>query len=241
MMMHKITDEELNYYSELAKKDKNTFPRKQDCLCLLDDMKQKTELLVSLIEAIKHDISIKNYEDAQNEIYKIIRMFEKLTNKARILPLELGCLNHDKIKYDESVKSADIKFRDNNGILSIEMPNLLPRRTISSNDLSYIRQSCYNAFYEHFNCGKYKVYESKVVIVFTHYYEKHEEMRDNDNTETKVIIDLISMFTLIDDSPTWCDIYERSEMGDSSRTIIDVVPISLFINYLLKKNTPNHL
>ena len=228
MELNKLSDEEVIFYQEQLDFD-GDISKKKKCHEILDLIRKDITLMNKTIDELYNYLSSNTLDETFNDkLCKLIRIYEKSNSKVRTLPIEFGC-KYEREEYSKNVAPADISIRLDNDILKITMPSLLPKRSIGSTDLKALRHSYYNAFYEFFKNGKYKVYEDKVVIVFTHHYDKDTPMRDNDNTETKVIIDLISTFTLIDDNPNWCDIYIKSVNDERTFSEVEVIPKSKYI------------
>ncbi|MBR2401492.1 MAG: hypothetical protein IKB01_01815 [Lachnospiraceae bacterium] len=232
--LKKIEDDELKYYQSLYEQEYGDNQERNIYLSLLDHIETRHVLSQQQIDKIRNELSEKDYDAVYESTCKLIRQLEKITVDARSLPLGLG-FNPAKKKTFGNLDAANMFFEEENHILHITMESLLPSRDIGSTNLEYLRDTYYNAFYERFKDGKFKVYENKVVIVFVQIYANNAPMRDNDNSETKVITDLISTFSLIDDNPYWCNQYFLSEKGEYTHTEIFVVPESQFVEFLINR------
>lgn len=238
MELKKLSDEEITQVlNNLAandaeyKKTLNDAKKKSEYLCMLDFLDKNISSLSKTVQEIKKSLELKDYDKAYSQTFKLIRLYESGTTCVRSLPFETGYGNYT-MRYENGIKAADMCFNEDNGVLHITMPSLLPKRAINSQDLSYIRQTWYNAFYEQFQKGKFKVYEDAVAICIFQYYDELTAMRDDDNTESKVLVDLIATFSLIDDNPNWCSKFFHSFKSDYNHTEIFVVPKSQFISFL---------
>ena len=71
----------------------------------------------------------------------------------------------------------------------------------------------------------------KAVICIIHTYDnvnKKARCYDYDNLESKKILDIITLFTLTDDAPEYCDIYQTVHLSDRDKTRILIMPIDEF-------------
>ncbi|MDE6626675.1 MAG: hypothetical protein K2K56_09970 [Lachnospiraceae bacterium] len=141
--------------------------------------------------------------------------------------------------YDKDL-AAQVKVSQDDNITQVELPRLPPhKKQISrySSDLSdgksYEIDSYYKAIGDILGEMNYHRYYEKVVICFTFVYnEKERDLTDHDNLSLKSLIDLIAAFFLVDDSPDKCAHYYDYELGEKSRTIISVIPSSIFPEYI---------
>lgn len=111
-----------------------------------------------------------------------------------------------------------------NGIRIVYNRNL-PKRTKNGKapdyDINYYKNSLYTAFKKYSESNEI-FFRNKVIIRITQHYLNWSEAIDHDNVDTKVIIDMISNFFLIDDNPLRCSIIMDAALSDHYYTEIIV-------------------
>ena len=80
------------------------------------------------------------------------------------------------------------------------------------------------AFTEFLRKRKKTVWNKRVIIRYTHFFEQESQIRDYDNFETKIITDLITPLVNFDDSPKECIIMSDYRMGEKCHTEVDIIP-----------------
>lgn len=189
---------------------------------LLKTMKFKLE---SYEKFVAYEISLEYAKEA-----------EKLTNKARLMPIASGytnALNEVENIIVENTNSKVGYLKDN--IFYMQIPALLPKK--ESGNPSYIRATTKYILEDYFKRNEKKRIEEKVVIVVKHNYSKdrdYREYRDHDNIELNAVIDLLALYVLVDDSPKRCDHYYLSDIDKYDNTEIFIVPENIFLNGFLK-------
>lgn len=203
-----------------------------DIACL----KQQNDKLSKSLAKIEKYIEDGEISKAYAESYSMEAIAEKLTNIARVTPIATGNkAAHSKVA-DNIIEITDIDVcYTDEGWFRISIPALLPRKEKGS--ASYIRASVQTALNRYFYQNPHDKFSSASVIIFEHIYasgRKDRAYRDHDNIEINVIVDLLAMYCMIDDSPMLCRHYYTSKMGDNDKTNVYIVPVSDFTEWLAR-------
>lgn len=222
-----LTEEEEKYYCSLiAETDMN---RQRNILRdKIESIKKKLDQTDKLCDIVLKKIQEEDLSSISSDIKSITSNLELSALNAIALPICLGNRREERDIMGEKPDEQLVTLHIDNDVLYISILSLLPHVRATSKNL--FREMCGEAFRNFFQNGKYKVYEEKVVIVITQCYENECFERDHDNSDYSTIINLINMYTLHDDNPTWCDLYISSKIGECNRTDIQVVPISRFMS-----------
>lgn len=144
---------------------------------------------------------------------------------------------------NEPVEKKNVKFRYYDNTMIIELPELLPHRSVYDvvakrmryyYDADRWKMSYNQAFSNEFENGKFKIYNEKVTIIFFHHYDRSRRVvPDTDNLETKQIIDIIALYVLRDDSYEYMSHYVDVIEDDKEFTEIIVCPSNKFHEYIV--------
>lgn len=179
------------------------------------------------------------------EAYKRSYLFEasaeNFTNLARLLPIATGNRNAINQVSNNISELLDVKiqYTDRNWFV-MTIPALIPRKEKGS--ASYIRASAQTAMNKYFENNPHPKFSAKSVIIFEHIYSperKTREYRDHDNIEINVIVDLIALYCLVDDSPMLCRHYYTSKVGEKDSTNVYIIPAVDFPNWLAMNESVN--
>lgn len=162
---------------------------------------------------------------------------EKLTLLTRDLPAHTGNLKAAFDLNDLMMDSSGVEVGYTpEGWFSVQLPALLPRKERGSAD--YVRTMLYPSLQAFFRAHT-PLYFDKCVIAFRHIYHKdrpEREYRDHDNIELNMVVDVLAMFTMKDDSAPRCRHYYCSAAGDCDRTEVYVLPVADFPRWLQFEN-----
>jgi hypothetical protein len=112
------------------------------------------------------------------------------------------------------------------GWFGVVMPALLPKKQKGSAE--YIREYLYLAMNKFFR-DKQSVRYTDCVLIFRHIYKRdrpERQYRDHDNIELNMVIDILALYVLFDDTALRCEHHYYSMPGNENRTEIFVVPQS---------------
>ena len=187
---------------------------------------QNTVFALQNIDFQKHSA---NYEELSTEAaYKAERLACQLRRLVYITDLtgESDYLKH-------AAEAQGIHIYLNNGILSVTLPALFPKRKLRSNT-AFLHDPLNYALHEFVKEQSFPLYRD-CIVCFIQVYDKslsEKRIRDYDNLEFKQILDVISNHALIDDSGQFCDIHHMTEMGTEDHTVIHIMEKSVFPKWL---------
>lgn len=238
-MIEKLNNEELEEYMDTVLKGDTNYDQEVQIKKIttkyydkIDTILSKVARLEKSIQLIRNKLSSKEFDLVYKSCQKSIVQAENITQLVRLLPIDLGQSNEVELPY-ETTDSANIKFDYlPNQIMRIELPGLIPFRMKFKNgrvvgeNLDYIRSTYINSFSNEFRNGKFKIYEEQVVYFICNHF--HSKLKDHDNLDPKIIIDIISSYILFDDSPEFCDFHMTHTMSDKTYSEIYIVPVRIF-------------
>ena len=203
-----------------------------DIACL----RQCSDKLSKSLSKIEKFIADGDIPKAYAESYSMEAAAEKLTNIARLIPVATGNKSAFNKVADSISQITEISISyTEEGWFKISIPALLPRK--EKGNASYIRASVQAALNRYFDQNPHDKFSSASVIIFEHIYaavRKNRAYRDHDNIEVNVIVDLLAMYCMIDDSPMLCKHYYTSKLGENDKTNVYIVPASDFTEWLTR-------
>jgi len=145
--------------------------------------------------------------------------------------------NTKKSEYLQSAAvTHEIQIEDNDGIVEITLPCLLPKRKQRQSS-EFLIDPIYAALDQYTNTHKIQRF-SHCVVCFSHIYCRDlpkGRVRDYDNLELKQILDVIAAFVMVDDSGLLCDAYNTTELGEADCTRISIMAQNRFSEWLEKR------
>lgn len=167
-----------------------------------------------------------------------IKNFEYLTDRLEILSEKFACSVRDfstktfvANRYEVMDKASEmlgIEVRKDGNAVVIDLPFLLPRKKGKEN--KFIGDPLRYRLEEISKIEDLKI-RDRAVICIIHTYDnvnKNARCYDYDNLESKKILDIITLFTLTDDAPEYCDVYQTVQLSDRDKTRIIVMPFDEF-------------
>lgn len=130
----------------------------------------------------------------------------------------------------------DIEITAENGILTIALPRLLPKKKSKQSSLFLIEPlgAALAQYTKEHPTPRFR----ECVVCISHVYD-HELpdwcLLDYDNLQQKQLLDMIALYVMIDDSGLLCDAYNTSELGDKSCTRVYIMEKNNFPNWLLQR------
>ena len=192
---------------------------------------QNTVFALQATDFQKHSA---NYEELSTEAaYKAERLACQLRKLVYITDFT-G--ESDYMKHAAEAQGIHISL--NNGILSVTLPALFPKRKLRSNT-AFLHDPLNYALHEFVKEQSFPLYRD-CIVCFIQVYDKslsRKRIRDYDNLEFKQILDVISTHALIDDSGQFCDIHHMTEMGAEDHTVIHIMEKSAFPKWLADHET----
>ena len=167
-----------------------------------------------------------------------VKNFEYLTDRLEILSEKFACSVREFAKntfvanryevLDKAAEMQGIEIQKDGNTIVIDLPFLLPRKKGKEN--KFIGDPLWYKLEEMSKSEDIKI-RDKAVICIIHTYDnvnKKARCYDYDNLESKKILDIITLFTLTDDAPEYCDIYQTVHLSDRDKTRILIMPIDEF-------------
>ena len=190
-----------------------------------------------LFNRIKLHTYRKEYQAANEAAFLLAEITEKMTLRTRLLPSFLG--NPYAIDRMEMLLSDKLDIHlgfTSQGWFFMKIPALLPKK--SSGSAEYIRSMLYPSAKQFFK-GKEPIRYPNSVIIFKHIYNRkrpERQYRDHDNIEVNMVVDIIALYVLEDDTALRCAHFYCSAAGDTDGTEVYVVLQDKFIEWLVAEN-----
>lgn len=211
------------------------------------------------------DISKKNifqrFQGIENEILKLNNLifalkttdlqhypanYEELSTDAALRAERIACQLRNLVYITEvpnkseymrqAVKAHGIKITLDNGILTIRLPGLLPKRKVHTNT-AFLHEPLNFALLEYLKGHNLTLYRD-CVVCFSQVYDQAmslRRIRDYDNLEFKQILDTIAAYVLLDDTGLFCDAYYTTELGETDYTEVYIMDKSTFPGWVGKR------
>lgn len=167
-----------------------------------------------------------------------VKNFEYLTDRLEILSEKFACSVRDFARktfvanryevMDKASEMQGIEVRKDGDVVIVDLPFLLPRK--KGKEHKFIGDPLWYKLEEISKSEDLKIREKAVICIIHTYDNVNKKARcyDYDNLESKKILDIITLFTLTDDAPEYCDIYQTVQLSDSDKTRILIMPIDEF-------------
>ena len=129
----------------------------------------------------------------------------------------------------QAARAQHISICQQQGILIITLPGLLPKRKVHTNG-GFLHEPLNFALQEYVTKRNLPLYRD-CVVCFRQTYDRNlssRRVRDYDNLELKQILDTIAAYVLSDDSGLFCDSYHTTEFGCSDFTAIYIMEKNAF-------------
>lgn len=167
---------------------------------------------------------------------------EKITCQLRKL-IQLTDFKGTSAYMQKAVPALGIKISYEGRILSVTLPGLLPQRKLHAN-IAFLRDPLHYALKEFLKIHNIEQYKN-CAICFCLVYDRRLPLRrikDYDNLELKLTLDVISTYVLLDDSGLYCDAHYTTELGDCDQTVIYIMEKNCFPEWLkTREKTKNIL
>lgn len=205
-------------------------------------MKTIEEMIDSLIrQSCENMVTLKKLKET--DYSNDIKEFEDLTDRLNMLSEKFSCsvrdfsrLTYSATEYEIMDKAAEVMgvevYRDGEKVI-IDIPQLLPRKKGKNHD--FLCEPLRAKLEEMSKNIDLKI-RGKAVVCITHIYKNNRpkvRCYDYDNLESKKILDVVASYTLTDDAPQYCDIYQCAKLSTSDKTQITVMPAAVFTDNIL--------
>lgn len=198
---------------------KNTF------LKILDKIDAGIKRMRDYSNSVRMLYEAGNIDAANEQAFKLEEKAEKTVLLTRVLPAYSGRRSADVETNNLIANSISVEIGfTSEGWFVVRIPALLPKK--DSGSVDYIRSFLYPAMRSFFD-RKVPVRFKDCVLVFRHEYDRsrpERQMRDHDNIEVNMVADIVAMYVLPDDNPSFCSHYYCSAAASEDRTEIYVIP-----------------
>ncbi len=129
-----------------------------------------------------------------------------------------------------------IRINENDGVLEITLPCLLPKRK-QRQSTEFLIDPLYFTLSQYADSNRLPKYQ-QCVVCFSHIYSENyhkRRVRDYDNLELKQLLDVLSTFIMEDDSGLLVDAYNTTEIGEADCTRISVMGKDRFSKWLSER------
>ena len=129
-----------------------------------------------------------------------------------------------------------INIHDEDGVLEITLPCLLPKRK-KRQSTEFLIDPLYFTFSQYSDSHPLKRFKH-CVVCFSHIYSAEfpkQNVRDYDNLELKQLLDVIATFIMEDDTGLLVDAYNTTEIGSADCTRISIMEKDRFSDWLKKR------
>lgn len=201
-----------------------------------------TKIIFQRLQNIEAEISKLNnilFALKATDIQKYGTNYESLSTDAALRAERIACqlrnlvfITEQSGKDDYLKLAADaqrITISSEDGILSITLPGLLPKRRIRTNT-AFLHEPLNFVLQEYLKNHNLSLYQD-CVVCFSQVYDKSlslQRIRDYDNLEFKQILDTIAAYVLLDDTGLFCDSYHTTELGERDYTVVYIMEKSAF-------------
>ena len=192
----------------------------------LDSAIQETEKLLKALHGIAES---RDLETALELSVTAAKISEGVALKTRALPAHTCHPRAERAAQEAISESVPVEIRlTEEGWFYLCMPILLPRKEKSPRN--YLRGFLYPALASYAR-ERPPIRYRDCVMIFRHTYDRNRperEYRDHDNIELNTVVDAVTMFFLVDDTPFECRHYYCSVVGDEESTEVFIVPRNAF-------------
>lgn len=139
--------------------------------------------------------------------------------------------------YLQAAEMQGIRIDVTDGILSVRLPALLPKKT-HTEGFKFLQSSLHAALKQYAEQQNLPHFRECTVCI-EHVYDHClpiKAVRNYDNLEMKEVLDIIALYCMTDDTGALCDQFQTTRFADSSCTIISVMQKEKFSAWLDMKN-----
>lgn len=216
-------------------------------------MNSNANMVFQRLQGIEDEINKLNnilFALKTTDIQKYSANYEELSTDAALRAERIACQLRNLVYItDFTGKSTYMKLAadahgihisQENEILSIRLPGLLPKRKARTNT-AFLHEPLNYALQEYLKNHNLTLYKD-CVVCFSQIYDENlslRRIRDYDNLEFKQILDTIATYVLLDDTGLFCDSYHTTELGECDHTIVYIMERSAFPEWV--KSRKNHI
>ena len=181
---------------------------------------QRLEKLEGELQKLTNTVYALKVTDIQN----YDKNFEELSVSAALRAERIACqmrnlvcpaLSPNQAAYlPKAADAQGMRIAEQQGILTITLPGLLPKRRVHTNT-AFLHEPLNYMLREYVKQNALPLYRD-CVICFSQIYDRElpqRRIRDYDNLEFKQILDTLCTYVLTDDSGFFCDSYYTTQLG----------------------------
>lgn len=168
----------------------------------------------------------------QKLILDTARLAERTACSIRNLVFDADLMPRQKLLL-QSAHAQGIQVSHSDGIVTIRLPGLLPKRSSRINT-AFLTEPLYACLEEYEKEHALPRYHS-CVVCFLHIYDctlPSRRVRDYDNLECKQLLDTAAAFLMTDDSGLLCDLYHTTLSGSEDYTMLIIMNKNRFPAWL---------
>lgn len=139
--------------------------------------------------------------------------------------------------YLQAAEMQGIRIDVTDGILSVRLPALLPKKT-RTEGFKFLQPALHAALKQYAEQQRLPHFHECTVCI-EHVYDRSlpiKAVRDYDNLEMKEVLDIVALYCMTDDTGALCDQFQTTRFADSSCTIISVMQKEKFSAWLGMRN-----
>ena len=194
----------------------------------IKEIQKNSQNLSAILEDASFLLDSGETLNANKKFIEAEKISENIVNQTRLLPTAVGLKNrYTQNKITENIikeNKIQIEYLTKD-IFYVKIPALLPKK--NGGNPIFIRSTLQVALDRYFSKNEKIILDKPSTIIFKHNYNvarPEREFRDHDNIEVNVVVDLLALYILIDDSPFRLRHFYLSASADEDSTEVFIVP-----------------
>jgi hypothetical protein len=188
---------------------------------------KKTQALLCMLEKLGDEIA-ENPHTYGDMVYKVAIQSEYLQRGIRRLTIkDSGVVALAEQENNYMLEAADalgITVEESCDVVTITIPGLMAKR--KHENIGFISKSLFARLHQFTHTREARERFTKCTVHITFVYDKSHgikgRIRDYDNLELKLILDIVTFFFMEDDTGFLCKYIYSSELGDTDKTVISI-------------------
>lgn len=194
---------------------------------MIDSLTRETCEILATLKKLKETDYEKDYKNFSYLSERLNKLYEKGACESRDFNINTDIQTPGKL-YDNAADTLGIEIYKQDNMVIVDLPFILPKKKDKQN--FFVGNPLRYRFEQVRRDANLKVNEKAVICVIHIYSNEKKKARcyDYDNLEIKKVLDIITLYTIPDDSPEYCDVYQTMRHGTENKTRIIVLPKSEF-------------
>ncbi len=194
---------------------------------MIDSLTRETCEILATLKKLRETDYAKDYKNFSYLVDRLNKLYEKGACEARDFSINTNVYTPSQL-YDNVTDTLGIEIYKHENMVIVDLPFILPKKKDKQN--FFIGNPLRHKFEQVRRDVDLKVKEKAVICVIHIYSNEKKKARcyDYDNLESKKVLDIITLYTIPDDSPEYCDVYQTMKLGSENKTRIIVLPKSEF-------------